>query len=324
MPQKHRVRNWSAYNTSLVKRGDISLYFERRFFESQWCFKGKQKAGGQRKYSDAAIEAILSIKYVLRLPLRQVQGFVESLIKNLKLDIVVPDYSTVSRRAKSLRVQVKQYGKIKHGDSLHLLLDSTGLSVYSGSYFHTNKHLKNRLHKKAHSWKKLHIACDLKSLQVMNACLTDSTVQDAATVEKLVDLPGKTISSITADKAYDRKSCYRRAYQLGAKPIFPPIKSAVTQKTRRHRYDEALKLRDEAITFIRKHASYEEGIKKWKQDIGYHKRSHIEAINHRFKRAFGFTFNAKLDETRNTEVIIKLNILNRQMALGGAIFEVAS
>lgn len=324
MPQKHRVRNWSAYNTALMKRGDIFLHFDEQFFNSEWHFTGKQRAGGQRKYSDAAIEMILSIKYVLKLPLRQVQGFVESLIRKLELDVVVPDYSTVSRRAKTLTIKVKQYGNINRGESLHLLLDSTGLSVYSGTYFHTNKHLKHRLHKKARSWKKLHIAYDLKSLQVMNASLTDSTVQDAAAVQKLVDLPGKTIASITADKAYDKKACYRKAHQLGAQAIIPPIKTAVIQKKSRRRYDEVLRMRDEAITFIREHPSYEEGLKRWKQNTGYHSRSHIEAVNHRFKRAFGFTLNAKLDETRTTEVIIKLNILNRHMALGGAIFEIAS
>lgn len=324
MPQKHRVRNWSAYNTALMKRGDIFLHFDERFFDSQWYFTGKRKAGGQFEYSDAAIEAILSVKYVLKLALRQVQGFVESLIRKLELNVVAPNFSTISRRAKSLTIKVKQYGNINRGESLHLLLDSTGLSVYSGTYFHTNKHLKQRLQKKAHSWKKLHIAYDVKSLQVMNASLTASTIQDAAAVQKLVDLPGKTIASITADKAYDKKACYRKAHELGAQAIIPPSKNAVIQKKSRHRYDEVLKTRDEVISFIREHSSYEEGLKRWKQNIGYHRRSHIEAVNHRFKRAFGFTLNAKLDETRTTEVIIKLNILNRQMALGGAIFEIAN
>lgn len=325
MPQKHRVRNWKAYNTALMKRGDIFLHFDERFFDSEWYFSGKQKAGGQRKYSDSAIEVLLSIKHVLKLPLRQMQGFVKSLVRNLKLDVAIPDFSTVSRRAKSLSVKIKQYGNIKTGEPLHLLLDSTGLSVYSGTYFHTNKHLKNRLHKNADSWKKLHIAYDIQSCQVMNACLTDSTIQDAAAVEKLVNLPGKTIASITADKAYDKKACYKKAYELGAKPIIPPMKGAVFQKkSRRRPYDEALRARDEAITFLQEQPSYEEGIKKWKEETGYHKRSHIETVNHRFKRAFGFTLNAKLHETRTTEVIIKLNILNQQIALGGAIFEMVS
>lgn len=70
MPQKHRVRNWNAYNKALKLRGDLFLYFDENFLKNEWSFAGKRKSGGKIQYSDAVIEMMLSIKNVLRMPLR--------------------------------------------------------------------------------------------------------------------------------------------------------------------------------------------------------------------------------------------------------------
>lgn len=321
MPQKHRVRNWSAYNIALRRRGDLFLYFDEDFFQN-WHFTGKQKRGGQKKYNDAAIEMILTIKNVLRLPLRQAQGFVQGLARKLDISVSTPDFSTISRRAKALSVKIKQYGKTAPGEALHLLIDSTGLSVYSGTYFHTHKHLKNRLGKRTESWRKLHIAYDVKSSQVISAKLTSSTIQDAAVVEQLIDKTNRPIASITGDKAYDKQSCYKPAYKRGAKVIVPPQKTGKQQSQLKRLlpHQKALESRDRAISFCQNFPSYEEGIKEWKKQNGYHKRSLIEAVNHRFKKAFGFSLTSKTEASRETEVMIKLNIINKQRSLGEASF----
>jgi hypothetical protein len=322
MPQKYRVRNWKSYNNALKRRGDLYLYFDATFFRNEWHFKGTQKAGGRIIYSDAAIEMLLAIKFHFRLPLRQAQGFVESILRRLKLNVTVPDYSTVSRRSKKLSVKIKHYVQRRTDEDLHLLLDSTGLSIYSGTYFHTHKHLKDRVAKTAQSWKKLHIAFDLGSSQVMSAHLSDSHIQDAAPVEILTDLPGRKVASICGDRAYDKRICYRRAHALNAAAIIPPIKVARLQcETRPKRNEEALSSRDRAVAFIRQYGSYEEGVKEWKRNIGYHQRSRIEALNQRFKRAFGHCLSSKLAETRRCEAFIKLNILNKQITLGKAEYE---
>jgi hypothetical protein len=114
MPQKHRVRNWNAYNKALKLRGDLFLYFDENFLKNEWFFDGKRKSGGKIQYSDAVIEMMLSIKNVLRMPLRQAQGFVESILNRLELPLRAPDYTTVSRRAKTLSLKVKVLGVRHH------------------------------------------------------------------------------------------------------------------------------------------------------------------------------------------------------------------
>jgi len=322
MPQKHRVRNWNAYNTALRRRGDLFIYFNESLVQNGWYYDGKKKPGGNRIYSDNAIAMILTIRYLLKLPLRQTQGLIESLARKMDLDLSIPDYSTLSRRAKSLSIKIRQYGKIDPNKPLHLVADSTGLSIYSATYLHTHRHSADRL-KKAESWKKLHIASDLASHQIYNGCLTDSTVQDAIPVEFLTNLPGKKIASIRADKAYDKRHCYRRAHALAAQAIIPPMKNAIVQRCsqKSKSYEEALAARDEAINFIRGHPTYDEGVQAWKKRTGYHKRSHIEAVNQRYKSAFGHTLSSKDAEARDVEITIKLNILNLQASLGVAVYK---
>lgn len=322
VPQKHLVCNWKAYNTALKKRGDLFFYFDVDAVKNGWDFKGKQRPGGQRKYSDEAISMILSLKSVLRLPLRQTQGLVESLINRLGFSVTTPDYSTLCRRAKTLPIMVKQYGRVNSSEPLHLVVDSTGLSIYSATYLHCNRHMKERLGKRGASWQKLHIAYDLSSYQIVNGHLSESHIQDASPIEIITEVPGRTVASLRADKAYDKRLCYRRAYELKAQAIIPPMKNARTQIRARRgsSYEQALASRDQAISLINQHSSYEEGVSAWKRQVGYHQRSHIEAVNHRFKRAFGYSLSSKSTDTRKVEVNIKLSILNKQTTLGRASY----
>jgi ribosomal protein L34E len=324
MPQKCRVRNWSSYNSALKRRGDLFLYFEETFFEDEWHFKGKRKPGGNVVYSDVAIEIMLTIKYLFRLPLRQTQGFVDSLFKRVGIAVQIPDYSSLSRRAKSLSLKIRQYRRNPE-EPLHLAIDATGLSIFTCSPAHAYKYLKNRT-LNSRSWQKLHVAYDLTSCQVVNVKLANNSIHDAAVFGHLTNLPGKRIASIRADRAYDKRVCYVRAHELNAFPIIPPSKVARLQDENRKRNRrlgslEAMEIRDISINLIREHQSYEDGIKVWKKHFDYHKRSRIEALNHRFKRAFGNSLVAKLAETRNVEVVIKASILNKQSTLPRAKYE---
>ena len=55
-------------------------------------------------FSDTAIPFCLSIKSLFGLPLRQSIGMVEGLLRQAGLDWPTPDFSTVSRRQKTLTV----------------------------------------------------------------------------------------------------------------------------------------------------------------------------------------------------------------------------
>ncbi|WP_339041161.1 hypothetical protein [Candidatus Lariskella endosymbiont of Hedychridium roseum] len=61
---------------------------------------------------------------------------------------------------------------------------------------------------------------------------------------------------------------------------------------------------------MQRHDDKKEGLKLWKKDTGYYRRSRIEAYFASFKRAFGRYFVAKCDIKRQIEMIIKVSTLN--------------
>lgn len=63
-----------------------------------WEGLPKGRRGRQRSYSDAAIQACLTLKVLFGFALRQTTGFVESLLRLVGLAWSVPDFSTLSRR----------------------------------------------------------------------------------------------------------------------------------------------------------------------------------------------------------------------------------
>ena len=67
-----------------------------------WGAAPLAKQGRQQAYSDAAIQACLTIKVLFDLPLRQATGFVESLLQLLGLNWSVPEFGTLCRRQKDV------------------------------------------------------------------------------------------------------------------------------------------------------------------------------------------------------------------------------
>ena len=71
-----------------------------------WSPPPSGKRGHQQAYSDAAIQVCLTLKVQFGMPLREVTGFVESLVGLSRLNWTVPDYTTLCRRQKTLRVDI--------------------------------------------------------------------------------------------------------------------------------------------------------------------------------------------------------------------------
>ena len=75
---KYRVANWASYDRALVGRGDITLWMSPDAIAT-WAPAGVVTRGGQRQYSDVAIETSLTLRLLFHLPLRQTEGFLLSL-----------------------------------------------------------------------------------------------------------------------------------------------------------------------------------------------------------------------------------------------------
>ena len=86
---------------------------------------------------------------VFGLASRQTEGFLRSLLTLLNLDNDVPDHSTISRRKARLG-KVASYER-RTVKPVHLLIDSSGLSVHVGQL---------RTPPKARDYRKLHLAVD--------------------------------------------------------------------------------------------------------------------------------------------------------------------
>ncbi len=91
----YRTRNWQAYNEALKRRGSLTIWFDP---EMSWDAAPTGRRGRQQTYSDAAIQTCLLMKVLFGMALRQTTGFVESLLRLVDLDWMVPDFSTLSRR----------------------------------------------------------------------------------------------------------------------------------------------------------------------------------------------------------------------------------
>jgi Transposase DDE domain len=88
-----------------------------------WRAQTRTTPGGQRHYSDLAIETALTLRAVFRLALRQCEGMIGSIMRMLDIDLPVPDHTTLSRQA--CRLPVQSHRRIETGN-LHLIVDSTG------------------------------------------------------------------------------------------------------------------------------------------------------------------------------------------------------
>jgi hypothetical protein len=77
------------------------------------------------------------VKVLSGMALRQTTGFVESLLQVSGLGWSVPDFSTLSRRQKTLAVNIPYRGS---EGPLHLLIDSTGIKVEGEGEWNARKH----------------------------------------------------------------------------------------------------------------------------------------------------------------------------------------
>jgi Transposase DDE domain len=153
----YRIRNWSDYNRALVRRGSLTVWVDQESLDA-WNYQGPAQWGGQYVYSDTAMQCLLTLRAVFHLPLRATQGMAQSVFQLMGLDLAVPHYSTLSRRAADLEVDLAR----KSQGPLHLVLDSTGLKVYGEGEWKVRKHG----YSKRRTWRKLHLAIDARSHEI--------------------------------------------------------------------------------------------------------------------------------------------------------------
>ena len=303
----YRVKNWAVYNESLVQRGSLTVWLSQEAIDG-WRYDGPSQRGAQFLYSDQAIETALTLRKLFGLALRQTEGFVQSLLSMLDLDLSAPNYSTLSRRHPGLQVDlpVKPTNKPRH-----LVADSTGLKLYGEGEWQ----VRQQGWTQRRTWRKLHLGFDAHTGEVVAQTLTAAGTDDASQVRPMLEQTPGEIGRFYGDGAYDRWKVHRllayppkpRAAPIEA--VIPPPRNA-TQRIakRRYRHIEARNERVQSILHM--------GRKRWKRHRGYHKRSLAETGMARYKRILGPQLAARTWEGQQTEVRIGCSILNRMIHLG--------
>lgn len=294
---KFRVRNWPAYEAGLRRRGSLTLWIEEGALE-QWQSLGP---GGQARYTDVAIETCLMLRTAFKLPLRQAEGLMASVVTLMGRTISVPDHSTVSRRAASLPVIAS--GPLPEGP-LHVLIDSTGLAVYGAGQWLEEKHGR----KSRRGWRKLHLAVDADTGLIVARTLTDQDKDDPSQVAPLLDRIEAPIARVTADGAYDGAPTYHAiaAHGDGITVVIPPRATAVRgceigPPSQRDRHIETIAAR---------------GRLGWQTATGYGQRAKAETTMGRYKGLIGPRLRARSFAGQQTEAAIGVAVLNRMLGAG--------
>jgi len=317
IPPSYKTKNWPAYNEALKQRGSLTIWFDP---DMVWVPPPTGKRGRQPLYSDAAIQTCLTMKVLFGMALRQTTGFIESLLRLVGLDWAVPDFSTLSRRQKTLSVTIPYRGS---DGPLNLLIDSTGIKAEGEGCGGTVAAVRPRKPEarnarkhggaKRRLWRKIHIGVDEQTLEIRAIEITGSNVGDAPMLPELLNqIPaGVEIGSITADGAYDTRKCHDAVADRGAHAVIPPRKNAKPWKPS----TPGAIARNEALR-----ASRYLGRAIWRKWSGYHRRSRAETKMHCVK-LLGQSLMARDFDRQVAELQIRAAVLNGYTALGIPITE---
>jgi hypothetical protein len=241
--QRHKVTNWPAYDASLRHRGSLTVWFSDDAIAA-WRAAPHTTRGGQLWYSPLAILTALTLRAVFRLAYPQAEGLIGSVVGLLGLALRVPDPTTLSRRAATLKVpRPPRSGSTDAGgeaEPMHLLVDSTGLKLCGAGEWLAEKHGT----RKRRSWRKLHLGVDADTGRIVASALTGHDADDGAQVDRLLDQGEGPVASFTGDGAYDQAGVYDGVAERHpeAAVIIPPRSTAVpsamaeTAPTRRDRH----------------------------------------------------------------------------------------
>jgi hypothetical protein len=294
---QYRVSNGAEYDRALTKRGDITLWISKDA-PAAWKPATSGKRGGQKKFSDRAIETALTLRLIFKLPLRQAEGFLRSLLCLMKLDLESPDHTTLSRRSQLLDVKLL---RVSVNEPIHLIVDRTGLSVVGKGEGAAAKHGG----KGRRGWRKLHLGVDGTGIIVARA-LTDGNVDDASSALNFIDNLESKVSSLTADTAYDTIAFYEAGCACGADVIVPPTRTAVVSPG-----NPRPSARDLTIMRVK-----EIGRRRWKKESGYHRQGTVENAFFRYKSIIGDRLRARHPKSQEVEAAVACNILNRMAEHG--------
>jgi hypothetical protein len=302
---RYQVTNWPEYDRALQQRGSLAVWVTPEALAA-WHPPKTGRRGRSPQYADIAIETGHLLRLAFGRPWRQTEGLLRSLTTLLGLSIGIPDHTTFSRRSPGLAL-ASALAQAQRTGPVHVVIDATGLKVYGAGEWLAEQHGDRG----RRTWRKLHLAVDPETGEILAAELTTTEEGDASLVGPLLDQITGPIASVTADGAYDGEPVYRAVSAHQPDPpaavIIPPRATAVPSPTAGITPTQ----RDQHIRMI-----HDKGRMGWQKAVGYGKRSLGETAMFRYKAIIGRRLRARTLPSQKTEARAACSVLNRMTRLG--------
>ena len=304
----YRVTNHHEYNLSLKNRGKISLYFPGGDLKEQFINEQRHTAGvsgSEVRYRHAYIELIYTFYRLFGWGMRQITGYMEDYWATRGLDIPVPSFGHLSDRFASLALSVRQRctrlaERLARGESVTLIVDSTGLTFGRASQWYEEKYGKKASRT---PWRKMHLSID-PDMNVHEIAITSTEVSDSEGLDRVMPI-GIPIDRLMADGTYYSTQRAEDLCNAGIIPVIPPPIHAVVHGA------ENTKVHDELVQYIK-----DKGIYAFHKKYGYGLRSLVESQISRIKRCIGSKLLTQKIESQHNEGVIIANIINFWNSLG--------
>lgn len=281
-----------AYNAALVRRGEILLDFGMMGdWKRELVEMNGGKEGGRYMYPDSFVRLLAFIHVYLRLPYRQLEGFVRMLSKHLD-GLRAPDYSSMAWRIQRLDVKLND-DLAESMEEVVLAVDSSGVKVANRGEWMRHKWNVRR------GFLKIHIAVDVKRKKILALKVTKEKVADGKRLRSLVNEASKQVkvTKVIGDGAYDTRSSFRYLDDEDVEPII---------KVRRNASNRAGGCMPRKLVV----QEYLQDPDAWKRKHGYGQRWMVETVFSSFKRTFGEHVSAKKMANMTGELMVKANLYN--------------
>ena len=291
------MKDWPAYNKSLIKRGEILFSFDfLHLWDKELEKMNHRKVGRHYSYPNLFILALSYVKNYFNLPYRQTEGVIKAVGKEL------PDHSSYSqmcRRINQLNIKFDYESKKNEDDCVVIAMDSTGIKITNRGQW-----LRDKWNVKKKGYLKIHLAVNTKTKEILSLEVTDEKVHDSKVMRKLVsntESKGIKIRGAFADGAYDTNANFKYLSSKQIQPMIRVRKNAVVSKRNYSSRNKAVLLQQQ---------------KDWKKEIDYGKRWIAETVLSTLKRMFGEYVSAVQFNNMVKEMMVRVSLYNlfRNMA----------
>lgn len=288
-----KIVNWPEYNKGLVNNFRLDLWLDPQLART-WREEAREagRGGRLRTYSPLSISFCCKFKELLGLSFRAAQGFLQGVFNLARVELPVPDYTTLCRRAAADLGARDVVSFVGCQDGYMAVVDSTGLKSRGMGEWLYKKHRPNS----RRGWVKLHVLMDADSGQVSAAMVSDDKAGDSECLPDLLAASPARPGRLAGDGAYDDGRTRALCRKLGVEALVPPKRNAKLWMSPE---------RDRAIKHDRR-----KGRGSWKKSSGYHVWSNVESFMGRFKKLFGAQVSCRSERGQIAQIMARLMCAN--------------